>query len=318
MKPARYAALLLLVLLPAVGCSLAGDEGGSTEDLLADARIARREGRFERAVEWLRQAQQAEPANGEVRLELAAALLDRAGLTVFDVQASFEHITGDGPGAEVGEPGAVCSASDVAGTVTPFDPAGEGRAFGPTYRRLASQAAVVEEVRGLVAGVLPDALYTFALSGFVVPDGAGGYTLADYGAEALLADVRAAIDDAYADPTRAAVDQALLTLAAAQFFSSYLGLFPDPLPAGLTGFYRVAPADGGGAFLRVCAADEAALAGYLGAALGPVTGAGAVVVALDLRRRHHAGGASAELLGKYVDDGVAVFRTVYDGFRAGR
>ncbi|MDX1530608.1 MAG: tetratricopeptide repeat protein, partial [Rhodothermales bacterium] len=74
--PLATLALALLV----TGCNVldsAYDEGGSVDDLLVDANIARQSGDLDHAIELLAQAYEQDPARADVRLDYASTLMQR-------------------------------------------------------------------------------------------------------------------------------------------------------------------------------------------------------------------------------------------------
>ncbi len=158
----------LAVALAVSGCNLldgAYSEGGSVENLVDDARYARANGDFERAVQLLEDAYAEEPENAVVRIELATTLMQREGLNSVDLVGqvsdfvteaidSAEGATQAGDAARSG--GESCSYTSSDPNREVFEPASfEG------YSDIIASLPLLRRVRDLLAGddgVLPAAL----------------------------------------------------------------------------------------------------------------------------------------------------------------
>lgn len=133
------------------------DEGTSSEPdvLLADARAAIQNGRTEDAVAYLRKAHQVEPANIEVRVELASALLLHHKIDILLV-AELAHDVG--PDEDSASKGASCPDEEacnfdcsVMKSVTSFS-----YADSKAYLRLEQLLSVMDEIDDLVTVPLHD------------------------------------------------------------------------------------------------------------------------------------------------------------------
>lgn len=163
------AASVFVTALVVSGCNLldsAYNEGGSIDNLVEDARFARANGDFVRAVELLEDAYDRDSDNAIVRVELATTLMQREGLNSVDLVGqvsdfvteaidSAEGMDQSEDAARFG--GEVCSYTSGEPNREVFDPAAfEG------YSNIIASLPLLRRVRDLLSGgtgaVLPSTL----------------------------------------------------------------------------------------------------------------------------------------------------------------
>lgn len=208
-------------------------EGGSVEDLLEDARHARANADFGRAVVLLERALVQAPADRRVRTALAGALLQREGLGLIDVVDVSSHVLealGRDDGARASARGTAADACTFAAEepATPFDPLGlDG------YEAIAEASPVLGYVLDLLRGrdehggpgsaVIPDLLEAVDLCAAVTPEGLS------YDREALLAELRAGFSGTAAEVDRR-VNAALDIYTTAAVLDAYRAIFEEQVP----------------------------------------------------------------------------------------
>ena len=262
--PSALAALLVIA-----GCNVldpAYDEGGDVQALLEDARYARANGDFDRAAELLEEAYAQEPANPEVRLELAGTLLQREGLNSIDLVSQVVHFVEEhdaGAGGQRSD-GEACT-WESAEPAQPFDPA----SF-PEYGTILEARPVLNQVRDLLAGtdgaILPAELLTLSPCEAIV-DGEVVY------------DREVILDDLYAtfDQNQNRVRTALLLNTVTLVLNAYVGVFEQPdLPVS---WFIVG--EGESERLGYCVAPEQALT-LQNRIDGEVSNVGRAMFSLDL------------------------------------
>lgn len=224
-----FTAAALVAVLVVSGCNLldaAYSEGGSVEENIEDARIARINGDFETAERLLRDAYAEDPTNAVVRLELATTLMQREEINsvslVADVSTfvtdAIEGIEGEGRPWDTSSrfsSGEACSYTTSEPDRESFDPTGfEG------YGDLLASLDILREVRALLAGedgaVLPASLLDLSPCEAIV-DGEVTY---DY--DAVIGELEATFGN------RNLVSTALQLNAFALILESYVGIFEAP------------------------------------------------------------------------------------------
>lgn len=225
MPSPRRSLPLLAVLLVVAGCNVLDpvyDEGGNVGALLDDARHARSNGDFERAAALLEEAHEQDPANAEVRLELAGTLLQREGLNSLDLVSQVvdfvQTYEADEAGAAARGLRSASADSCTWGGGEPtrsFDPA----SF-PGYQTLLAAQPVLSRVQALLAG--PD--------GGVFPASFLALTPCTLLADgALVYDRAAVLDELYATFGGAtSVRTVLLLHAVSLTLDAYVGVFEQP------------------------------------------------------------------------------------------
>ena len=244
--PLATLALALLV----TGCNVldsAYDEGGSVDDLLVDANIARQSGDLDHAIELLAQAYEQDPARADVRLDYASTLMQRDELSLVDVEqvADFilEQIGEGGLGARGFATGDSCTFSADHATSS-FDPRDVSN-----YEEIAAASPTLGQIVELLNDpaspdtppVMPVALQevdictVFTDSGLV------------YDRDAILADLYAAFGN---DAEQ--VHEALWANAVALTLNAYVEIFEsEDLPVE---WYIVDPE--GSSYVGFCVAQE--------------------------------------------------------------
>lgn len=98
MIPLRSAVFVLALALLLGGCNAFsfqdGPSGDSPDELLESARAAMDAGDYNKAVEDLERAHDADPEHAAVRVELAAALFAAEGIDALTLQQAAEHLSG--------------------------------------------------------------------------------------------------------------------------------------------------------------------------------------------------------------------------------
>ncbi|MEM1042459.1 MAG: tetratricopeptide repeat protein [Bacteroidota bacterium] len=268
----------LAVALTVSGCNLldgAYSEGGSVENLVDDARFARANGDFERAVELLEEAFAEDPANAVVRLELATTLMQRDGLNSVDLISQVSNFISDATeSAEGGFRAPFASRSQVeACSYTSSET--DREVFDPTefggYGDIIASLPTLERVRELLGGadgsVLPSQLLALSPCEAIV-DGEVVYDRAAASQE---------IYDTF-DGDQNLVRTALQLNAVGLILDAYSGIFEQPdLPVD---WYLVGSEDN--RRLGFCVADEPTLDLLYDRIDGRVADVGQALFSIDL------------------------------------
>ena len=291
-------ALFALVAAPLLlsACDSATD-GGSAEDLLIDAQIARQQGDLDGAIELLEEALAQDPDNGEVRLELAGAIFEREDIDLLTVDRIALYLTEgatsgnamlDGsarltaqvPPITANAGGGSCPFADDP-TAEPFNPSDY-----PGLPQLAGSREDIELMLFIVEPLIPDELRTFDICNGI-EDGE-----LNYDREAALAEMRALLQDYRFDPNddTANIDAALAYNSIGRLVDSYLFITNDV--SIQTEWYRLEDGD-----IGVCVDDEDALRAQSEAAIAQM---GESLLSLDLRA-HLLGGEASELVDLATD-----------------
>lgn len=289
-----FAPSVLAALLVIAGCNVldpAFDEGGDVQTLLEDARYARANGNFERAAELLEAAYAMEPANPEVRVELAGTLLQREGLNALDVVSQVTTYVQESLGGEAGSRRGAgadsCSWNSTEPTAA-FDPG----AF-PEYQAILDARPVLNQVRDLLAGpngaILPQALVTLSPCAAIVD---GTFV---YDRDAILAELYATFGG---DPNH--VRTALLLNTVTLTLNAYAGIFEQPdLPVS---WFLVGEPDDARFGFCVAAEHDGILDGQIDTEVNNI---GRAMFSLDLLVHDASNAALADLR----DEALALYET---------
>lgn len=291
----------VVALAAIAGCNVLDPvygEGGSVENLLEDARHARARQDFNRAVALLEDALAQDPANRQVRTELAGTLLQREDLNLLDVVDVADHVL-EALGRDLGARGTAAdfctfSADEPA---SPFDPLGiDG------YAAIAEADPVLGYVIELLRGaddqgshaVIPDLLEAVDLCAAITPRGL------DYDREPILAALRAGFSGTSAQIDRQ-VNAALDVYVTAVVLDTYRAIFEAQVPVR----WYIYGADQDRLGYCTDAGDFSVIEQNAEAQIPRL---GRAVLALDLRLANSGGSSDLETL---LDDVVEV----YDRFR---
>ena len=260
--PTARALVAALLLLPLAACDETTGLDADVAVLVDDAVAARQGGDLTRAVALLESAFERQPADPEVRVELATTLLQRDGLDLMDLDRIGRFLS-ETAGTEASRSASAAPARQADYCALADDPS--ARPFDPTevagFDALAAHAATLARTADLLGPVVPAALQRFDVCTSVV-DGELAYDR-----DAALAAL------AGQGLTEAQVAQALAVNALARFLDAYL-FVAERLPQQTTWYRR---ADG---TVVICVEDEAALRADAEQA---VRGVGQAVLSLDAR-----------------------------------
>lgn len=214
----------LATLLTVTGCNVLDgiyDEGGSVANLVEDAEHARANQDYDRAVELLGEALEADPGNPVVRVELSSTLMQREKINLLSLEQITSHVI---DGIENMEGGARSFGSDSctwnsSEPTSPFDPRDvEG------YDDIIASSPVLGEVLGLLNDgassaeppVIPGTIGELNVC-TAIDDG-----VVVYDRDGVLAEMRAHFDGDYRR-----VNAALTMNAVAHTLNSYVNLFEN-------------------------------------------------------------------------------------------
>ncbi len=267
------------------------DEGGSIENLVDDARFARDNGDFDRAVDLLEDAFEHDDENPEVRLELSSTLMQRDNLNLLDLERVTQHLLSAveseaGTGMR-GFAADTCT-FDAGEAAVPFDPTAvedydDITGAGATLARVTE---LLNEHEGIESPGMPTELTSLNICSAI-----DGGTL-NYDRDAVLA----AVNDRFGDD--AAATRALTVNAVALTLQAYVALFEQPdLPVD----WFIVDGDDLGACMAESQFDL-----FVERAQGEVDRVGQALISLDLLLQNTGNDEYAE----YVDDALEVYQTV--------
>lgn len=266
--PLLLGAAVLVVSLAACD-ETGGASGGSVQEQLRDARLARQAGRYDDALRLLADAHAQDPQSAPVRVEYSLTLLEERRIDLLDLDRVARFLTrtlarpeGKGSARPAGPfPVGFC----------PYAADPTAQAFDPTdfegFDEIRASRDVLEQALELLAPVMPAAFQTAEACTSVVRASDGSAVLA-YDATAARAELRAR------GLTDSEISAALATSALARFLRAYLTL-TDDLPPQTT-WYRLS----GGSSVGVCSDDPLAVVPIANTAVRDI---GDALFSIDLR-----------------------------------
>lgn len=280
----------LLVVGTLSGCDETGNlTGGTVEQQIRNAQIARQNGDHATAVRILEAAHAAHPGNAPVRAELALTLLDRDGIDLLDLDRVASFVTREVSQPAAPSPEARLGTCQYAGdpTAAPISLADVGG-----FTDLAEARATIQQAMALIDPLIPAAVRGFALCSSITQTPSGSVVFA-YDRAGALAQMRGM------GLTDAQIGATLASNALVRFLDAYLFLALD-LPQQVQ-WYRI----NNGTGIGLCAENPDLL---LGQAQPGVTSLGQGALSVDLRATLFGATQTQQQLVELVADGYLRLR----------